>query len=254
NTGNVPRETTAMMFKENVEALFELGPDGLADTGDEAPGTAVISVLGLTGPTFESDLGARSMPLFITGWLADYPDPHNWVTPFMHSSGHFSGFQSYSNATVDELIELGITTPDGPYREAIYDMLQLMYFQDAPSVCIAQPLKRHWERDWYQGWYYNPLYPGLYFRDVWKGLNGDVDGDNVVDIVDDGVVSAHWGPGPPEGPLGYDPIADIFPVLQYVDLPLVWDAEHGWIKHPSNGAVDIFDAALISAHWLDEKV
>ena len=262
NTGNVPRETTAMMFKENVEALFELGPDGIADTDDEAPGTASISTLAVPWPTYLGELYGipvfkSLMPLFIIGWLADYPDPHNWVTPFMHTYGDFTGFQSYSNATVDALIDEGIRTPDSdPRRKEIYETLQLMYFQDAPSVGTSQAFGRHWERDWYQGWYFNPIYPGLYVRDVWKGLNGDINtasiSDNVVDILDDGVVSAHWHPGPPVGPLGYDPIADIFPELQYRDLPLVWDAEfEQWIQHPSNGAVDIFDSALISAHWLE---
>ena len=56
---------------------------------------------------------------------------------------------------------------------------------------------------------------------------GDVNYDGVVDIYDTGVISAHWHPGPPLGPLGYDPNADI----------------------NSDGAVDMLDAAIVSAHW-----
>jgi len=56
---------------------------------------------------------------------------------------------------------------------------------------------------------------------------GDVNGDRVVDIFDVGYISAHWYPGPPTGPLGYDPNADI----------------------NNDGAVDIFDIGIASAHW-----
>ncbi len=260
NNGHIPRQTAATMMKIGVENLFALGPDGIADTGDEAPGTAVISMLGLTGPAFESDLRARFMPLFMTGWIADYPDPHNFVVPYMHTYGDFTRFQHYSNSTVDALIEQGITTPDGPARQAIYETLQLMYFQDCPSVCLAQALKRHWERDWVQGWYHNPLYPGQkYFYHLWKGLNGDINGDNKVNILDFGEISGHWYPGPPVGPLGYDPIADLWPKLQcvlseepYDAIPKIWDEEtQTWIPDPSIRTVDIFDAALVSAHWLE---
>jgi hypothetical protein len=48
--------------------------------------------------------------------------------------------------------------------------------QDCPSVPIAQPIGRHFERDWVVGWYYNPLYGGsywstdeaIYFYPLWK--------------------------------------------------------------------------------------
>ncbi len=266
NMGPLPRAIAAVMLETSVENLFELGPDGIPGTGDEAPGTAVISVLGLTGPTFESELHARYMPLFITGWLNEFVDPHDDVHPFMHTLGHFSRFQRVlGDATVDALIELGITTPDGPARQAIYYTLQLIYYQDCLSVCLAQPYKRHWERDWVQGWYYNPLYPGNYYYHLWKGLDGDINvvgsaNDGKVDMLDLGVISAHWYPGPPEGPEGYGVIADICPELQYVlsedpyeAIPKVWDSEtETWIPHPSIRAVDIYDAGLVSAHWLEQ--
>lgn len=56
---------------------------------------------------------------------------------------------------------------------------------------------------------------------------GDVNGDHTVDIFDIGYISAHWYPGPPAGPLGYDLNADV----------------------NGDGAVDIFDIGIASAHW-----
>jgi len=56
---------------------------------------------------------------------------------------------------------------------------------------------------------------------------GDVNGDRIVDIFDIGAISAHWYPGPPAGPLGYDANCDI----------------------NDDGTVDIFDIGATSAHW-----
>lgn len=229
NTGNVERETTADMLKTNVEAIF----------ATNFTGTAEVTKLAITWPTYLGELVNYPtfhslLTIFIIGWLADYPDPHNWVVPYMHTYGDFSYFQSYHNETVDALIGEGIITPDGPERKAIYDTLQMMYYQDVPSVCTAQAAGRHWERDWYQGWYYNPIFPGTYVRHMWKGLNGDINGDDVVNILDTGVISSHWSA--PAGPAGYDRIADVKPELQY----------------PLEGVVDIYDAGHVSAHWLEE--
>jgi len=61
----------------------------------------------------------------------------------------------------------------------------------------------------------------------WSPILGDVNADGIVDIFDIGFTSAHWYPGPPIGPLGYNAIADINNDL----------------------AVDIFDIGITSAHW-----
>ncbi len=58
-------------------------------------------------------------------------------------------------------------------------------------------------------------------------LPGDANSDRIVDIFDIGSISAHWYPGPPIGPLGYDPEADL----------------------NDDGAVDIFDIGIASANW-----
>jgi len=58
-------------------------------------------------------------------------------------------------------------------------------------------------------------------------LAGDVNGDKKVDVVDAAGVSAHWYPGPPMGPLGYDLNYDI----------------------NGDGEVNILDSSIISANW-----
>lgn len=55
----------------------------------------------------------------------------------------------------------------------------------------------------------------------------DINGDGIVNVVDGAGVSAHWYPGPPIGPLGYDVNCDI----------------------DRNGLIGVTDAALVSAYW-----
>jgi hypothetical protein len=56
---------------------------------------------------------------------------------------------------------------------------------------------------------------------------GDINNDGTINIVDLGVISAHWYPGPPIGPLGYDVNADI----------------------NRDGMVNLLEVAIISANW-----
>ena len=62
----------------------------------------------------------------------------------------------------------------------------------------------------------------------WK-LPGDLDSNGIVDIFDIGSISAHWYPGPPIGPLGYDVDCDI----------------------DNDGAIDLFDICICCGHWAE---
>ena len=154
NIGNLARKTIAEMMETNVELLnakFHI------DVYEVEWGTVYIP-----------ELFAGELTAFVIGWQADYPDPHNFFHPFMHTYGAFSGWQFYSDPEADALIEEGGTEVDPVRREEIYFELQEMYIDECPSVCAYQAAGRHWERTWVQGWYYNPIYSGVYCYDLWK--------------------------------------------------------------------------------------
>jgi peptide/nickel transport system substrate-binding protein len=154
NIGNLPRKTIAEMLASNVEML---NPKFHVDTLEVEWGTVYIPEL------FNGEL-----TLFIIGWLADYPDPHNFFHPFMHTYGAFADWQGYSNPVADALIEEGGTCVDPVRRQEIYYELQELFIDECPSVQTHQATGRHWERDWVQGWYYNPIYSGTFFYHLWK--------------------------------------------------------------------------------------
>lgn len=164
--------------------------------------------------------GPENFPMSIFGWLADYPDPHNFAYPFYYSEGNFASRVGYSNPTMDALVAAGIATPDGPQRAQIYHDLQQFVIDDCPSVVLHQSFGRHFERDWICGWYYNLIYPGVYAANLWKWyytpqaqldtvtnatanlLPYDVNYDGKTNMYDIGAAAASFGAvyGPPISP------------------------------------------------------
>lgn len=157
NSGNLMRETATRIFEENVESLNP---------------RFKIEVRPVEWATYLTDLVEYKLTLFVIGWVADYADAHNFVYPFMHSRGTFSEFQTYKNPIVDKIIERAIGTVDPKERASLYYELQLIYYDDVPSVPLHQQLRRHYEREWVHGWYWNPILPlndiNAYMYPIWK--------------------------------------------------------------------------------------
>lgn len=146
NVGNAERKTAADIL---MWSLVRLHPDGKFK----------VKVQALPWPSYLGDLVDNELTLFFLGWQADYPDPHNFAYPFMHSQGDYAAHTGYSNPQVDQLVEEGIATVDPTEREDIYYQLQNLYHQDVPSIPIHQVSGRRYQRDWVKGYYYNPIFP-----------------------------------------------------------------------------------------------
>ena len=204
NTGNTARET----FCKIVAA-------GL--TGLNWGGSAVVNIqaLGIPWATYLPQLRAKQLPVFSIGWMADFPDPHNWFYPFMSSTGTYAsrqvvtygldaitmnwedalyGAPPYINAFgesvteingtyIDHLISTGVQTPDAdPRREQLYNELFDIYHAEASQLPTVAAWPRHYERTWIHGWIgtfnENPIAPGRYYYTMWKeALTTPVDVD-----------------------------------------------------------------------------
>lgn len=202
NTGNVPRETICYMLKTHIESL---NPNFHIDVYSVDWGSVYIPQL----VSFE-------LNMFIIGWGADYPDPHNFMYTFMGTYGDFAYFQriKYSDAVggneyVDGLLTDAILTNVEDERRAIYYELQEIYFDECPSVGTWDAWARRWQRTWVQGWYYNGIYSGAYAYSLWKEElpREDIDEDGAINIRDifrvakafgasfaPGVVHPRWDP------------------------------------------------------------
>jgi len=177
------------------------------------------------------------------GWFADYPDPHNFIYEFMHANGCFACYQSYSNVTVDALVEEGLNTVNTTRRHQVYYELQAIYHDQCPSIPVVQPLGRHCERDWVQGWYYNPAYPGYYAYHLWKAWTGDINLDGAVDVFDKVIVGAAFGAtyNATDGMYWHQP-PDFPGSCPYCPHPPIADANN-------DGLVDIYDKVMVGAHF-----
>jgi peptide/nickel transport system substrate-binding protein len=203
NIGNLARQILCEMLAASINSL---NPKFHA------------TALGLDWASFMSASNGKQLPVFTVGWLADYPDGHNFAYPYYYTYGTYAARQGFSDATLDGLIEDGIATPDGPARGAIYSQIQQRVIDLCPSIALYSAIARHYEQTWINGWYYNPIYPDLYVANLWKWyytpqaqsdavpsgaaaglLPYDVNYDGKTNMVDIGVTAASFGTiyGPP---------------------------------------------------------
>ncbi|MDA8220079.1 MAG: peptide ABC transporter substrate-binding protein [Dehalococcoidales bacterium] len=78
-------------------------------------------------------LDARAYQMFLTGWLADYADPENFLDLLFHSQsqGNHTG---YSNPEVDSLLEQARVEKDEGKRVALYRQVERIVVDDAAII------------------------------------------------------------------------------------------------------------------------
>ena len=78
------------------------------------------------------------LAFFRMGWLADFPDPDNFLYELFHSSnaGPEGNFSRYRNPEVDELLENARFEVDQKERTRLYRKAEEMIVRDAPWVFI----------------------------------------------------------------------------------------------------------------------
>jgi len=148
NTGNVTRQTVAQILQANfadIDPKFR------------------IEIVGLPWPAFLREVKSKRTPIFVSGWIEDIHDPHNWAQPFM--VGTYASRQNLPEdlkAKFAELVNAGVAETDPEKRAEIYKKLTLLDYEYAPAIRLAVVTGRHYEQRWVQGWYYNPIAPDFY--------------------------------------------------------------------------------------------
>lgn len=156
NTGNDARKTALEILEFNIE---QINPK------------FQVEVIGLEWATVLDKLRSASLPVFVMGWLADFPDTHNFAVPFMHSTGTFAGYCGQglidlAKEQFDALIDAGIKATDPAEREKIYHELQRLYVEQAIAMPFMEATTHRVMRDWVQGFEYCPAYAANY--DLYK--------------------------------------------------------------------------------------
>lgn len=159
NTGNEARKTACEMLAANAA---KVNPKFRIET------------MAVQWPVFLQKYKAGVLPLFIIGWLADYPDPYNFVQPYMASTGAYGStqgdyFVQMARKDFDPLIDETINNVDPAVRRAAFFKLQELAYERAIDIFLVEPYGNHVERTWVKGWYFNPVRPGEDFYILSKG-------------------------------------------------------------------------------------
>ena len=145
NTGNTMREAAAVMLAENI---MSLNPKFQIEVGD------------MQWRDYLNQYRQFRFPISLISWVADYPDPHNFAHPFMHSNGSHGRYLGVPTPETDALIEEGISTTDPLKRAEIYEKLQQLWYEKAIGLGVYQSTEVRFYRDWVKGFVGNPLDAG----------------------------------------------------------------------------------------------
>ena len=75
--------------------------------------------------------------LFDMGWVADYPDPENFLDILFHSQNHVNNPGRYANPEVDRLLEEARTEQDVARRMALYNQAERLIISDAAAIPLT---------------------------------------------------------------------------------------------------------------------
>ena len=108
--------------------------------------------------TFLRDLHKRRFQMFDIGWIADYPDPENFLDILFHSESS-NNHTNYSNPQVDSLLEQARTETDEAVRFRLYNQAEQMIVDDAPWVPLWYSGERYLlVKPYVHDYYLTPLY------------------------------------------------------------------------------------------------
>jgi ABC-type oligopeptide transport system substrate-binding subunit len=94
---------------------------------------AEIEVQVVSWGAFLQALDHQELQMFSLGWIADYPDPQNFLDMLFHSGSAYN-HGAYSNPELDEIVEQARVEQDVDQRMALYQQAEQLLVQDAPWI------------------------------------------------------------------------------------------------------------------------
>ncbi len=100
---------------------------------------------------FLRDLDEGNFDLFSLGWIADYPDPQNFLDIKFHSDSA-NNETGYSNAEVDDLLEQARAEKDEAKRLELYGQAEELIANDAPWVPLYHGTNSYLVKPYVEGY------------------------------------------------------------------------------------------------------
>ena len=100
-------------------------------------------------PSFQDRVKTKSTQIFSMGWIADYPDPENFMQLF-YSKNVSPGPNNfnYRNPAFDALYETAKAMPDSPQRIRLYRKMERIVQEDCPAVFLVHGVAFVLHYDW----------------------------------------------------------------------------------------------------------
>jgi len=144
-----------------VEAITQMWKDNLG---------VDVAIEQTEWATFLSDISRRPNPyqFYMLGWIADYPDPQNFLDVLFHSKSQ-DNHSGYSNPEVDRLLEQARTEPDKRARFQLYYKAEQMILDDVAWIPLWYG-KDYWlTKPYVKGMIYPPtIIPKLRYVSIEK--------------------------------------------------------------------------------------
>jgi peptide/nickel transport system substrate-binding protein len=154
NQGNTTRQTVSEILSSNLATVNEL---------------FVVETAGLPWPTFLRTLRASEAPYFVSGWVEDIHDPHNWYQPYMVGTyAHRQNLPADLEDQFREILNRGVAETDPAKRDAIYKEANTLYFDQVPTLLLATATSHGFEARYVHGEVLNPIFFGSYFYPMSK--------------------------------------------------------------------------------------
>lgn len=79
--------------------------------------------------------GGEPLPMYSLAWIADYPDPENFLD-VLFRSGSLENYADYSNAEVDQMLDEAAREQDEARRWQLYQQIEQRILEDMPLIPI----------------------------------------------------------------------------------------------------------------------
>ncbi len=101
-------------------------------------------------PHFLDDLSVRRYQMFSSGWIADYPDPQNFLDILFHSKSS-QNHTGYHNQRVDELLEAARVEDEATARWELYQEAERIIVREAPIIPLNHGVNYHLVKPYVRG-------------------------------------------------------------------------------------------------------
>jgi oligopeptide transport system substrate-binding protein len=119
------------------------------------------------GPLLEAVRQPKTVPLFLLGWEADFPDPENFLDVLLSKKQWGSNNDAFfSNPQVEDLLTRARPLADLDKRFALYRQAESIVIEEAPWAFLYHPVSYVIRQPWVHNLVLNPMRPTR-FEHVW---------------------------------------------------------------------------------------